>query len=167
MPRLPIPGSDSSTWGDILNEYLLVEHNADGSLKIRDEGIPATIADGSVTSAKLASSVQASLGKADTAVQSVNGETGTAITLSAADVSAVATTQLGAASGVATLDGSSKLTSSQLPASVGTKSETKAVVNHGATASTARPSGYGSVEWIGSVEPTNAIDGDTWVDTSA
>lgn len=33
MVRLPTPGSDDGTWGDILNEYLLVEHNADGTLK--------------------------------------------------------------------------------------------------------------------------------------
>jgi hypothetical protein len=40
----------------------------------------------------------------------------------------------------------------------------KGYVNHGATAGTARPSGYASVEWHGSVEPTNWVDGDTWVD---
>lgn len=33
MPRLPIPGGDSGTWGGILNEYLSVSHNADGSIK--------------------------------------------------------------------------------------------------------------------------------------
>lgn len=33
MPRLPIVGSDDGTWGDILNEFLEVEHNADGTLK--------------------------------------------------------------------------------------------------------------------------------------
>lgn len=33
MPRLPIPGSDSNQWGDILNDYLLLAHNADGSAK--------------------------------------------------------------------------------------------------------------------------------------
>ncbi len=43
----------------------------------------------------------------------------------------------------------------------------KGYVNHGSTASTARPTGFASIEWHGSVEPTNAIDGDTWVDTSA
>jgi hypothetical protein len=32
-PRLPIPGSDGGTWGDILNEFLNVDHNADGTLK--------------------------------------------------------------------------------------------------------------------------------------
>jgi hypothetical protein len=33
MPRLPNPGSDNGTWGDILNEYLQVSHNSDGTLK--------------------------------------------------------------------------------------------------------------------------------------
>jgi hypothetical protein len=33
MPRLPQPGSDDGTWGDILNDFLQVEHNADGSQK--------------------------------------------------------------------------------------------------------------------------------------
>ncbi len=33
MARLPVPGSDNGTWGDILNEYLAVGHNTDGSLK--------------------------------------------------------------------------------------------------------------------------------------
>ncbi|MEK7471917.1 MAG: hypothetical protein AAB624_01585 [Patescibacteria group bacterium] len=33
MARLPVPGSDDGTWGDILNEYLLVEHNSDGTQK--------------------------------------------------------------------------------------------------------------------------------------
>lgn len=43
----------------------------------------------------------------------------------------------------------------------------KGYVNHGATAGTARPTGFASIEWHGSVTPSNAIDGDTWVDTSA
>lgn len=33
MTRLPTPGSDNGTWGTILNDFLRVEHNADGSLK--------------------------------------------------------------------------------------------------------------------------------------
>ena len=33
MSRLPQPGADNGTWGDILNDFLLVEHNADGTLK--------------------------------------------------------------------------------------------------------------------------------------
>lgn len=42
----------------------------------------------------------------------------------------------------------------------------KGFVNHGAVAGTARPSGFASIEWYGSVAPSNAINGDTWVDTS-
>lgn len=38
-------------------------------------------------------------------------------------------------------------------------------VNHGAVASTERPSGFAFIQWVGSVEPTNIIDGDTWVVT--
>jgi len=33
MARLPIPGSDDGTWGDILNSFLEVEHNSDGTQK--------------------------------------------------------------------------------------------------------------------------------------
>lgn len=40
MPRLPVPGSDDNTWGDILNEFLEVSHEADGTLK--DEGVLAS-----------------------------------------------------------------------------------------------------------------------------
>ncbi len=33
MARLPNPGSDNGTWGSILNDFLSVEHNPDGTLK--------------------------------------------------------------------------------------------------------------------------------------
>jgi len=33
MARLPQPGSDNGTWGDILNDYLSQSHNADGTIK--------------------------------------------------------------------------------------------------------------------------------------
>ena len=33
MARLPSPGSDQGQWGAILNEFLNVEHNSDGTLK--------------------------------------------------------------------------------------------------------------------------------------
>lgn len=35
MSRLPNPGADQDVWGDILNDFLLVEHNEDGTLKLR------------------------------------------------------------------------------------------------------------------------------------
>ncbi len=33
MARLPVPGADNGVWGNILNEFLSVELNADGTLK--------------------------------------------------------------------------------------------------------------------------------------
>lgn len=59
-----------------------------------------------------------------------------------------------------------------VPADIGASSEStrlssgKGSINHGSTASTARPAGYASIEWIGSVEPANAINNDTWINTS-
>lgn len=50
MSRLPIPGSDNGHWGEILNEFLRVEHNDDGSLKttpvpISAKGQPGGVAE--------------------------------------------------------------------------------------------------------------------------
>ena len=33
MARLPAPGGDDNTWGTVLNDFLQVEHNPDGTLK--------------------------------------------------------------------------------------------------------------------------------------
>lgn len=38
MARLPIPGGDADAWAEILNEYLLVSHNPDGTQRV--ESIP-------------------------------------------------------------------------------------------------------------------------------
>ncbi|HVS78875.1 MAG TPA: hypothetical protein VHD84_01120, partial [Candidatus Saccharimonadales bacterium] len=57
MARLPTPGGDDGTWGDILNTFLSVEHNSDGSQKPLDaskispgsDGYVLTTSDGAVT----------------------------------------------------------------------------------------------------------------------
>ena len=46
-PRLPISGSDDGIWGDLLNEFLKVEHNTDGTLK-RAAAINGAAADANV-----------------------------------------------------------------------------------------------------------------------
>lgn len=48
MARLPTPGSDEGSWGEILNSFLQREHNDDGSLKIRTDGTLAAKADDDV-----------------------------------------------------------------------------------------------------------------------
>lgn len=53
MTRLPIPGSDDGTWGDVLNAFLSVAHAADGTLKTGTVGT-SNLADSSVTTPKLA-----------------------------------------------------------------------------------------------------------------
>lgn len=118
--RLPTPGGDDGDWGDILNAYLEVSHNSDGTLANNTVGTNQ-LQNNAVTNAQLDSTTQTKLAAASTAVQSVNGKTGASVTLAASDVSAVASSQLGVSGGIATLTGTT-LTSSQLPASVDTGS---------------------------------------------
>jgi hypothetical protein len=47
MSRLPQPGADDGTWGNVLNDFLSVEHNADGTLK-KSGTIAAAASDNSV-----------------------------------------------------------------------------------------------------------------------
>lgn len=70
MARLPQPGADTGTWGEILNDYLSAAHNTDGTLKdnvvtnaaLSPNSIDATVVvDNSITEAKLDSAVQAKL----------------------------------------------------------------------------------------------------------
>jgi hypothetical protein len=63
MARLPQPGADEGLWGEILNDYLVVSHNSDGTVKndaitssaIQDASIAGTkLQDGAITIDKLA-----------------------------------------------------------------------------------------------------------------
>lgn len=87
MARLPTPGSDDGTWGDILNDYLSQSHNPDGTLSA------SAIPDASVTPAKLSQAY-------------------------------VPSSEKGSANGIATLDGTGKVPSSQLPAAGSTPDAT-------------------------------------------
>lgn len=91
--RLPIPGKDDNIWGDILNAFLSVSHNYDGSL---DAG--AVIAAGAyakpgsgIPATDLDSATQTKLAAASSAVQSVNGKVPSAgaVTLNVADIADV------------------------------------------------------------------------------
>lgn len=74
MSRLPSVGSDSGSWGTILNDFLSVAHTATGGL-IDGSVTNSTIVDGTIALGKLATSVQTSLGKADSALQSATKTT--------------------------------------------------------------------------------------------
>lgn len=71
MTRLPNPGQDDGTWGAILNDFLSVSHNSDGT--IQPAAVTAagayTVPTGGIPKTDLAPSVQTSLGSADSALQ--------------------------------------------------------------------------------------------------
>jgi hypothetical protein len=56
MARLPTPGSDNDVWGNLLNDFLSVEMNTNGALKLRTDGtlnnLAHTTGDESVTGVK-------------------------------------------------------------------------------------------------------------------
>ncbi|MFZ1249878.1 MAG: hypothetical protein WAR37_00285 [Candidatus Microsaccharimonas sp.] len=95
MPRLPQPGADAGQWGSILNEYLSVSLDEDGTLKTNSIGAAqlkpgavtnAAIATGTIAEDKLSSAVQTKLNTGATApVTSVAGKTGD-VSLVKADV---------------------------------------------------------------------------------
>ncbi len=53
MSRLPTPGADNGIWGNLLNDFMLVSHNADGTIKSGVVGSSAII-DGTIGASKLA-----------------------------------------------------------------------------------------------------------------
>lgn len=55
MSRLPTPGQDNGTWGDILNDFLGQAHSSDGTLKANSVGASQVQA-GSITNTHIASS---------------------------------------------------------------------------------------------------------------
>jgi hypothetical protein len=62
--RLPNPGSDTGQWGTILNDFLQVEHNTDGSLKLRTDPVLTgkyTLPAGGIPASDLAPAVQSAL----------------------------------------------------------------------------------------------------------
>ncbi|HSX28359.1 MAG TPA: glycoside hydrolase family 16 protein [Candidatus Saccharimonadales bacterium] len=93
MTRLPSPGADSGTWGNILNDYLSQSHNSDGSLKssaVTAAGAYAKPGTG-IPASDLDTASQTNLTLASSSVQSVNTKlpvTGN-VTLAATDVGAV------------------------------------------------------------------------------
>ncbi|MFZ2544907.1 MAG: hypothetical protein WAW80_02945 [Candidatus Saccharimonadales bacterium] len=93
MSRLPTPGGDNGTWGDILNDYLSQTHTASGTLKdntvgstqlqdnavtnstIAPDAITATeIQDGTIQEAQLATPVQTKLNQAAPTWSTLSGK---------------------------------------------------------------------------------------------
>lgn len=89
MARLPVPGQDNGTWGSILNTFLNVAHNSDGTIQpsaITNAGGYIKPSSG-IPSTDMTAAVQTSLSNANSAVQSVNGQAGTSLTIGLANLS--------------------------------------------------------------------------------
>jgi hypothetical protein len=94
MARLPNPGGDENTWGTLLNTFLEVEHNPDGTLKqstaITQAGLNASAAlaaanakyvkpAGGIPEADLSTAVQAKLDATGTAITATSITDSTAV----------------------------------------------------------------------------------------
>ena len=65
MSRLPVPGSDSGTWGSLLNDFLAVSHMDSGALKA---GIIGDDQVASISQSKVSGLPAALAAKTDTAI---------------------------------------------------------------------------------------------------
>lgn len=159
MARLPTPGGDENGWGTVLNDFLLVSHEADGTLKPQSGGYVKPIS--GIPKADLDASVQSSLAKADTALQtapvtSVAGKTG-AITLSKTDI------------GLSNVDDISDLNK---PISVATQSALDTKADASSLSTVATSGSYADLSnkpiipqvTVSSTAPSTPSIGDLWVD---
>ena len=148
MSRLPQPGADDGSWGSVLNDFLAQSHNSDGTLK-NNIVTGAQLASSAVTGSSLAASGGSdgqvltknsgtSAGLSWSTVSGSSGPVNDATTTTkgivqlAGDLSGSAAaptvpgltnkldaSKVGTANGVASLDGTGKVPTSQLPASSG------------------------------------------------
>jgi hypothetical protein len=90
MARLPTPGGDDGSWGQLLNDFLSVELDDHGLLKPAGSlGTKYTKPSGGIPKADLAAPVQASLDKADTDTLAITLQAGSAYTLALSDAGSI------------------------------------------------------------------------------
>lgn len=78
MPRLPQPGSDDGTWGTILNSFLSVSHNSDGTLNtaaVSDAG--SLVATSNLNDVQSVAVARTNLGLSSVATKSIGTTSGT------------------------------------------------------------------------------------------
>jgi hypothetical protein len=195
MARKPQPGSDQGTWGGILNEFLDVAHNIDGSLKAGSV-TTATVTDGAITEAKLDTALKDKVNAVNsggatnlsvtTAASTVTvaSDTGSDATLPAATSSAAGVLTAADKTKLDNFDTSNFATDQDLLDEVSraetaegalddrvTTTVARVYYNTGTSSYSSRPAGFTSVEWVGPVAPAigsgAARDGyDTWINTA-
>lgn len=182
MARLPQPGGDANIWGDVLNDFLAVEHNSDGTLKKAGDitqasqnaaSALAAIPTGGTTGQVLA---KASNANRDTAwvaagsggaVDSVNTQTGTVV-LDADDISDTSTTHkyttVADITKLGTIEENADVTDAANVAAAGAMMTANALgFVDVTTGNEARPANA-RILWIGgTTEPVNMDNLDVWL----
>lgn len=161
MARLPTPGSDDGSWGDLLNDFLLQAHTASGALK-----------PGSISESHLDAAAATKLNQA-AGVTSVSGRNG-AVVLAKSDVGLANVDNTSDANkpiSTATQTALNAKASTSSLATVATSGSYTDLTNKPATSlatvsvstgSEARPTAT-TVLWVGgSTQPTNMATGDLW-----
>jgi hypothetical protein len=154
--RLPVPGQDDGTWGDVLNGFLEVEHNADGTLKLRTDGSVPLLSSGKVPTANLGSggaSVSNFLrGDGTWAIPNIMTSLANDIDVS---ISSPSNNQ------VLTYNSTTSSWQNEQPtAGVDTLGSSS---NPMTSASASRPAGLSIVWWLTSIQPTNWLPNDIWI----
>lgn len=98
MARLPIPGSDTDTWGEVLNDYLSQTLDSQGQLKANTVGT-AQIQDNAITSDQLDTGA---LTKSDVGLSNVDNTSDTNKPVSTATQTALDTKEPAVAAGTTT-----------------------------------------------------------------
>ena len=172
MARLPQPGGDQGSWGEVLNDFLSTEHNNNGTLKASGSlstkyskpagGIPETDLDSSLQTK--VNTVLASGGyiKPTTGIPATDLDSATQTRLTTAFYTKPGTgipaTDLNSAT-------QTKINAAFLPVA----GALVIVAQDFTTATTARCTSRTdvSVRWRGPVEPTNMLIGDEWYVTTS
>lgn len=87
MTRLPQPGSDKGTWGDVLNDFLSQSFNGDGTIK--SAALPTLTSLGGITSAQVDSKIAAQAA-VDASQYETKAEALKVVTLTLAEYAALA-----------------------------------------------------------------------------
>ncbi|MET0779561.1 MAG: hypothetical protein ABWY71_01880 [Candidatus Saccharimonadales bacterium] len=169
MARLPQPGGDQGDWGDILNTFLAVEHNADGTLKAS-----GTVSGKEDKSSKGQVNGYASLDSSAKIPQSqMGGGTASSTTFLRGDQTWAAPTKsdVGLSNADNTADANKPVSTPQQTAINTAITTHEAAADPHSAASYAIMRGGGRRIFVQSTDPANVpangvTDGDLWIDTS-
>jgi hypothetical protein len=166
MARLPQPGGDEDTWGSVLNDFLEVSHNGDGTIKDGAVILDADDIDDATTANKFTTSADitrlADTSGTNTGDQDLSGLVPKTTTVNGHALSAnvaVTAADVGLGSVNDTADADKPVSTAQQ-----TAFDARLVWVDVVDQNTTRPSGAVRVLWIGgTVQPVNMATGDIWL----